>query len=252
MRSSFCGYRRGFTLIELLVVVAIITLLIAILLPSLGQAREQAKTTMCASNLRQLGLGMRLYAQENDDRFPATYTFHANPDKPGNPVEGYYWWHTLLREKYVMGEFAPSRSVTICPSNPTPYQPFTDDLTRANCSYGMNSYMSIIDTDGNYIDDWDPVGRPWHKTSKMYPTCVVLSEAKWGGLLETQYPNLTTANNPAWNEWDWPRHSGGDIQTAKTNVLYVDGHVQKSQRYKDIIGWGEDYQKGLLLFFANQ
>jgi len=59
---------HGFTLIELLVVVAIIALLIAILLPSLAAAREQAKTLKCAANLRQMGQLVQLFAGENDGR----------------------------------------------------------------------------------------------------------------------------------------------------------------------------------------
>ncbi len=58
---------HAFTLIELLVVVAIIALLISILLPSLGAARRLARTTVCAANLRQTGIGWTLYAQEHRD-----------------------------------------------------------------------------------------------------------------------------------------------------------------------------------------
>ncbi len=69
--------KRGFTLIELLVVVAIIALLIAILLPSLARAREMARRSVCSSNLRQIGLALNTYAQDNEDTFPRV-------NKPGS------------------------------------------------------------------------------------------------------------------------------------------------------------------------
>ena len=64
---------HGFTLIELLVVVSIVALLIAIMLPALGKAREQAKRSSCLSNLHQTHLAFAYYAQENDDRVPLGY-----------------------------------------------------------------------------------------------------------------------------------------------------------------------------------
>jgi prepilin-type N-terminal cleavage/methylation domain-containing protein len=64
--------RRGFTLIELLVVISIIALLIAILLPSLQNARELAKTAACASNMRQVGSIIHLFAADNDGRAPGS------------------------------------------------------------------------------------------------------------------------------------------------------------------------------------
>lgn len=62
--------RKAFTLIELLVVVAIIVVLVAILLPSLGNAREQAKSVLCANNMRQICLGFVIYADENSQVLP--------------------------------------------------------------------------------------------------------------------------------------------------------------------------------------
>jgi prepilin-type N-terminal cleavage/methylation domain-containing protein len=60
--------RTGFTLIELLVVIAVIAILAAILFPVFAQAREKARSAMCSSNLRQIGLALTMYRQDYDER----------------------------------------------------------------------------------------------------------------------------------------------------------------------------------------
>lgn len=102
MKRSFSSFERhrsrhhpGFTLIELLVVVAIIALLIAILIPSLSRARERAKTSVCASNLRQIGIAYRLYADgENGGKvgskntaLPGTFWFFVEQAYLGENVK---------------------------------------------------------------------------------------------------------------------------------------------------------------------
>jgi prepilin-type N-terminal cleavage/methylation domain-containing protein/prepilin-type processing-associated H-X9-DG protein len=62
--------QRAFTLIELLVVIAIIAILAALLLPVLSQAKQKAWTTGCNSNLHQIGLGMRIFADDNNELYP--------------------------------------------------------------------------------------------------------------------------------------------------------------------------------------
>ncbi len=64
---------RAFTLIELLVVITIVSVMISILIPSLSKAREQAKTTQCLANQRQIAMGLPLYAADNQGLFPAKY-----------------------------------------------------------------------------------------------------------------------------------------------------------------------------------
>lgn len=124
--------RRAFTLIELLVVVAIIALLIAILLPALGGAREQAKQTTCLSNMRGMGVAAAMYAQDNHDYFPLT----SHSSSTGT------WLRTL--QPYAGGD----KLIYRCPSdrsedwfNPldSPSQHLIND--RQN-SYAVNIYIS--------------------------------------------------------------------------------------------------------------
>ncbi len=70
--------KHGFTLIELLVVVAIIVILIAILMPALNTAREQAKTVVCLSNLRQMGTAMVGYTQNNANNLPPAQLINSD------------------------------------------------------------------------------------------------------------------------------------------------------------------------------
>jgi prepilin-type N-terminal cleavage/methylation domain-containing protein len=92
---------RGFTLIELLVVIAVIALLMAILLPALGRAREQGKRAVCFNQLKQLQFAWNMYCDDNQDRVPcADIQYSHDPvtgvGDPLNPYTGpgwYEWQH---------------------------------------------------------------------------------------------------------------------------------------------------------------
>jgi prepilin-type N-terminal cleavage/methylation domain-containing protein/prepilin-type processing-associated H-X9-DG protein len=72
----------GFTLVELLVVTGIIALLIAMLLPTLGKAREASRAVACQSNMRQIGIGFRMYAEANKAVLPSS----GDDGDPGSPI----------------------------------------------------------------------------------------------------------------------------------------------------------------------
>src|SRR3954468_12162584 len=72
--------RRAFTLVELLVVVGVIAILIALLMPALTRARESARRTACASNLRQLSMAFAMYYRDNGQRYPNSAHVGAQPE----------------------------------------------------------------------------------------------------------------------------------------------------------------------------
>jgi prepilin-type N-terminal cleavage/methylation domain-containing protein/prepilin-type processing-associated H-X9-DG protein len=127
--------KKGFTLIELLVVIAIIAILAAILFPVFAKAREKARQISCASNMKQLALGLLQYNQDNDESMPTT-----------NIIWGGGW----AGEVY---PYVKSKGVYACPddsTNPLSSHPGgTPNATRV--SYALN--VNVLSP---YVDNADP------------------------------------------------------------------------------------------------
>ncbi len=111
--------RKAFTLIELLVVVAVIALLLAILLPALSSARDRAKASVCMSNLRQVGVSLRMYADDYNGVVPHGPQIDT-PNVPATVATNQFWYgdeKTKMGLGTLLRRYAPETRILFCPAD---------------------------------------------------------------------------------------------------------------------------------------
>lgn len=222
------GAKRGFTLIELLVVIAIIAILAAILFPVFAKARENARRISCISNLKQLGLGLLQYTQDNDEILVANW---GGPDgwQASSPSKNRYKWMDSIFP------YVKSEQIYDCPSHanyPTGLGKYiyyrrygTSGLPPEGTNYGSYGINQ------SYWDSGIPPG-----TEPTTPT------SDWGGdrqraLAALQDPSKTiwVADSIGTLDFGW----GGSDASANPPITGSPGNrnlVQVLERHLETVG----------------
>jgi prepilin-type N-terminal cleavage/methylation domain-containing protein/prepilin-type processing-associated H-X9-DG protein len=236
--------RNAFTLIELLVVVAIIAVLISLLLPALGRAREAAKSAVCSSNLHEIGAAMTKYTMENNDWFPTTYTSQTIDSNFNISVTG-YWFKSLssqfvsTQDQTALSDSDTYRKFFFCPSEPNHHPTLID--------YAANTPRVVGDP------KFQTGGKGNVRASSIqYPSHLVMV----GDARETNYGVITGAwrndSNYFLQSLDalkiysgpgyYPRHGSNSI------FVFVDGHVES----KDVASLTETSLVGFAKYFTGE
>jgi prepilin-type N-terminal cleavage/methylation domain-containing protein/prepilin-type processing-associated H-X9-DG protein len=210
--------KRGFTLIELLVVIAIIAILAALLLPALSAAKQRAWTSNCNSNLHQIGLGMRMFADENGELYPESGgSIYWDATDPGTKKQS--WMQQIF-------PYVGNTNVFNCPGN---VQLAADEQGPFNYFNGCNvayvttgSFAAVKSTailfTSAFVLGGDTAGTKSNGTGLQFDPLDAdkddYSQNCVGG-----------AADDAITEF-WKIHSNGQ------NVLFADGHSKWYKGYK--------------------
>ena len=232
----------GFTLIELLVVIAIIALLMAILAPASQSARQQARTALCGSNIKQLTLGLFVYETENQT---LPYGFHNTLTPPPGGYPGYaqydrkgWWWFNYIGGLYNKAE--SKKTVLHCPSKRLRNPKLKNNILCGN--YGVN--QSICKSSIGRERDAEFIGTPLRSghISRAAETLLILDSGYsminwWHATNAPPVSPGSTIEDTAYvpglwinKERDlWPGQErdaiNGRHPNRSVNVGFADGHI---------------------------
>lgn len=210
-------WRRGFTLVELLVVLGIITLLLGILLPAYSRARVAANRVQCASNMRQIGIGLVMYTNDNRGKLPeSTHTAGGDFERT--------WIYTLAR--YV----GNVDKIRISPADPKA----DERIENKGTSYVFNEYMVVPRSPAD-PNDVDCLRLDKARRSSEAMLLFVISDQK-GATTTDDHTHSRNWFKAPWNNcWNRicsdispGRHGGAAWNGTKgsSNYLFADGHVE--------------------------
>jgi prepilin-type N-terminal cleavage/methylation domain-containing protein/prepilin-type processing-associated H-X9-DG protein len=223
--------RRAFTLIELLVVIAIIAILAAILFPVFGRARENGRRASCASNLKQIGLGLIQYSQDYDEILVADwYGTNGTTQAPGAATVSYKWNDAIF-------PYLKSEAIFTCPSAvPTgsraaaakPWRYYRNIPAGQENELDENGSYSIVHGYGTLDNDrTPPVSHPLSSGANQLVSLARVeapTTSVWvldgSGAFSSNIATLTSRDITSVS----PRH----LETV--NALFVDGHVKAVKR----------------------